>query len=207
MLCADLCHTALCYHKQNWNNLYGLREKFFRRIFIIPPPDLASSCPQHWNFSKGARFSNKNFPELAPQKNVSACFSPDHYTVPVLSLETLIMIQIMRLYFRHIWSMIARSIHDCWQVRTNKCVRTNICKTSVFVFSVRNINIFGRLLPQFTGLLRANTVAAKRDLLTERTGLGKSESVALQEQVWQPNRWRNSKILTWAHGLLDLENR
>ena len=47
------------------------------------------------------------------------------------------MIQIERLRFRHIWSMMTRSIHNCWQVRTNKCVRTNICKTSVFVFSVK----------------------------------------------------------------------
>jgi len=32
---------------------------------------------------------DKNFPELTPQKNVSACFSPDYYTAPgpVLSLE------------------------------------------------------------------------------------------------------------------------
>jgi len=59
------------------------------------------------------------------------------------------------------------------------CVRTNICKTSVFVFSVRNINIFWENLTEFIGLLRTNTVAAKRCLLTERTGLGKSESAAM----------------------------
>jgi len=47
------------------------------------------------------------------------------------------MIQIERLRFRHIWSMMTRSIHDCWHLRTNKCVRTNICKTPGFVFSVR----------------------------------------------------------------------
>jgi len=45
--------------------------------------------------------------------------------------------------------------------------------------SVRNINICGRILIQFTGLLLTNTVAAKRDLLAERTGLGKSVSVSL----------------------------
>ena len=41
------------------------------------------------------------------------------------------------------------------------------------------VNICGRILTQFTGLLRTNTVAAKRDLLAERTGLGKSVSVSL----------------------------
>ena len=54
-------------------------------------------------------------------------------------------------------------------------------KKSVFVVSVRNINICGRILTQFTGLLRTNTVAAKRDLLAERTGLGKSVSVSLHK--------------------------
>jgi hypothetical protein len=47
--------------------------------------------------------------------------------------------------------------------------------------SVRNINIFVRILTQFTGLLRTNTVAAKRDLLAERTCLGKSVSVSLRK--------------------------
>jgi len=89
------------------------------------------------------------------------------------------MIQIERLRFEYMWSMMTRSRHKFWHVRTNKCVLTNICKTSVFVFSVRNVNNCGRILTQFTGLLRANTVAAKRNLLTERTCLGKSESVAL----------------------------
>jgi hypothetical protein len=46
---------------------------------------------------------------------------------------------------------------------------------------VRNINICGRILTQFTGLLRTNTVAAKRNLLAERTGLGKSVSVSLRK--------------------------
>ena len=38
--------------------------------------------------------------------------------------------------------------------------------------SLRNIIICGRILTQFTGLLLTNTVATKRDLLAERTGLG-----------------------------------
>jgi len=46
---------------------------------------------------------------------------------------------------------------------------------------VTNINICGRILTQFTGLLRTNTVAAKRDLLVERSGLGKSVSVSLRK--------------------------
>jgi len=46
---------------------------------------------------------------------------------------------------------------------------------------VRNINICGRILTQFTCLFRTNTVAAKRDLLAERTGLGKSVSVSLRK--------------------------
>jgi len=55
-------------------------------MFIIPFPGLASSFPLDWNFSKGVRFSTKKILELAPQKNVSAYFSPDYYTAPVLSL-------------------------------------------------------------------------------------------------------------------------
>jgi len=43
------------------------------------------------------------------------------------------------------------------------------------------MNIFGRILTQFTGLLRTNTVAAKHDLLAERTGLGKSVSASLRK--------------------------
>ena len=38
-----------------------------------------------------------------------------------------------------------------------------------------------RILTQFTGLLRTNTIAAKRDLLAERTGLEKSVSVSLRK--------------------------
>ena len=53
------------------------------------------------------------------------------------------------------------------------------CAKSIFVFSGRNMNIFWRILIQFTGLLRTITVAAKRCLLMERTGLEKSVSVAL----------------------------
>ena len=89
------------------------------------------------------------------------------------------MIKIERLRFRYIRSMMTRRIHEWWHVRTNKCVRPNICKKSVFVVSVRNINICGRILTQSTGLLWTNTIAAKRDLLAERTGLGKSVSVSL----------------------------
>ena len=51
-------------------------------------------------------------------------------------------------------------------------------KTLVFVFSFRIVKRCGRMLNHFTGLLRAKTVAAKCNLLTERTGLVKSESVA-----------------------------
>jgi len=56
-------------------------------MFIIPPLGLASSFPLDWNFSKGVRFLNKKFPELATQKNVSAYFSPNYYTAPVPSLR------------------------------------------------------------------------------------------------------------------------
>jgi len=56
-------------------------------MFIIFPPGLASSIPLNRNFSKGASFSNKIFPELAPQKHVSEYFPPDYYTAPVLSLK------------------------------------------------------------------------------------------------------------------------
>jgi len=91
------------------------------------------------------------------------------------------MIKIERLHFRYIWSMMTRRKHKCWHLRTNKCVRSDICKKSVFVVSVRNINISGRILTQFTGLLRTNTVAAKRNILVERTGLGKLVSVSLRK--------------------------
>ena len=98
------------------------------------------------------------------------------------------MIKIERLRFRHIWSMMTRSTHECLHasVRTNECVRTNMCKTSVFVVSIRNINICGKILTQFTGLLRTNTVAAKRNILAERTGLGKSVSVSLRKNGPNP---------------------
>ena len=55
------------------------------------------------------------------------------------------MIKNERLRFRNIWSMMTRSIHERWHERTNKCVRTHICEKSVFVVSVRNINICGRI--------------------------------------------------------------
>jgi len=95
------------------------------------------------------------------------------------------MIKIERLCFRHIWSMMTRSKHECWHLRTNKCIRTNICKTSVFVVSVRNINICGRILTQFTGLLRTNVTFWQNVQALEnqfqyrsvRTGLRKFHSV------------------------------
>jgi len=89
----------------------------------------------------------------------------------------------------YIWSMMTRSIHEWWHVRTNKCVRTNICKKSVFAVSVKNINICGRILTQFTGLLLTNTIAAKRHLLAERTALGKSVSVSLRNAGRRTNFW------------------
>ena len=65
-----------------------------------------------------------------------------------------------------------------------------------FLKKHKHSNICGRILIQFTGLLRTKTVAAKRHLLAERTGLGKwilsgrisalslgkSESAALSEK-------------------------
>ena len=109
------------------------------------------------------------------------------------------MIKIERLRFRHIWSMMTRRIHQCWHLRTNKCVRTNICKKSVFV-SVRNTNICARILTQFTGLLRTNTVAAKRNLLAERTGLGKSVSVSLRKNG--PNKPKTQNLgWGWSEGM------
>jgi len=41
--------------------------------------------------------------------------------------------------------------------------------------------VLRHFLTQFTGLLRTNTVAAKRNLLAERTGLGKSVSISLRK--------------------------
>jgi len=60
---------------------------FYERMFIIPPPGLASSFLRSRNFSKEVRFSNKKFPDVAPHKNVSAYFSPNYYTAPVPSLR------------------------------------------------------------------------------------------------------------------------
>ena len=51
-------------------------------------------------------------------------------------------------------------------------------KHQFFVLSFRIVKRCGRMLNHFTGLVRAKTVAAKCNLLTERTGLVKSESVA-----------------------------
>jgi len=145
MLCADLCHTALFYDKQDWRNLYGLRNKFFWRIFIYPLP----TWPLHFRKSgisrKGRGFRTKISGGGPSKKRVSMFFTRLlHHPGPL----TWTMIQIERLHFRHIWSMMTRSIHDCWHVRTNKCVRTNICQKSVFVFSVKNINNLGRNLPR-----------------------------------------------------------
>jgi len=56
-------------------------------MFIMPLPGLASSFPLDQNFSKGVRFSDKNFPDVASQKNVSAYFSPNYYIAPVSSLK------------------------------------------------------------------------------------------------------------------------
>ena len=61
------------------------------------------------------------------------------------------------------------------------------------VRKLRNINIFVIILTQFTGLLRTNTVAAKRDLLAERTCLGKSVSVSLRKNG--PKRAKNHDTL------------
>ena len=38
-------------------------------------------------FLERGEVSNKNFPEVAPQKNVSAYFSPNYHTAPVPSLS------------------------------------------------------------------------------------------------------------------------
>jgi len=130
-------------------------------------------------FFERGEFFRQNFLTVGPSKKFVRIFWPDYYTAPVLSLKP--ASRSSGCVF-DIFAMMTRSVHHCWHVRTNKCVQTNICKTSVFVFSVRNVYIFGRILIHFTGLLWTNTVAAKRDLLTERTGFGKSVSVALQKK-------------------------
>jgi len=56
-------------------------------MFMIPLPGLASSFSLDQNFSTEVRFLNKNVPQVAPQKNVSANFSPNYYTVPVPHLD------------------------------------------------------------------------------------------------------------------------
>ena len=63
----------------------------------------------------------------------------------------------------------------------NQYVCINTFETSFDESPLGNINIFWRNLAQFTGLLCTNAAVAKRCLLTERTGLGKSESVALRK--------------------------
>jgi len=77
MLCADLCHKAYIAINKT-DTMYTVCGRiFFTHFYIIPPPGLACTFPKQRNFSRGARFSNKNFPELAPQKNVSAHLNPD----------------------------------------------------------------------------------------------------------------------------------
>ena len=118
------------------------------------------------------------------------------------------MIKIERLRFRYIWSMLTRRIHECWHVRTNKCVRTNICRKLVFAVSVRNINICGRFLTQFTGLLQTNTVAAERELLTEHTSHGSKPLT--RSKISEISRWQkcfselkisNPRISCTLHGV------
>jgi len=131
-------------------------------------------------FLERGELSKQKFPGGGPQKNVSAYFH--QITTPPRSPHldhdqdraAAFSIYLVNDDLDHTWM---------WHVRTNKRVRTNICKTSVFVVFVRNINICGRILTQFTGLLPTNTVAAKRDLfkLAERTCLGKSVSVSLRK--------------------------
>jgi len=135
-------HNALCYCKQDWCNLYGLREKYCQRLFIISPPGLASSFLLNRNFSKGVRFSNKIFPEVALKKTCQHIFQ--QITTPPQSPHldhdqdraAAFSIYLVNDDLEHTWML---------NVRTNKCVRTNICKKSVFVVSVRNINICGRI--------------------------------------------------------------
>jgi len=147
-------------------------------MFIIPPPSLASSFQIGRNFSKGVRFSNKISQKWPFKKTCQHILH--QITTPPRSPH--LDHDQDRLRFRYILSMMTRRIHEWWNSRSNKCVRTNKCKKSVFVVIVRNINICGRILTQFTGLLRTNTVAAKRHLLAERTGLGKSVSVWLRDK-------------------------
>jgi len=57
----------------------------------------------------------------------------------------------------------------CWFWSKNLHFQKNFGRNFIAVEGVRNIHILGRILTEFTGLLRTNNVAAKRDLLTERT--------------------------------------
>ena len=61
-------------------------EIFSTHVHNIPshPGLFLSAGPEFLN--RGEVF-NKNFPEVAPQKNVSACFSPNYYTTSVPSLK------------------------------------------------------------------------------------------------------------------------
>jgi len=72
-------------------------------------------------------------------------------------------------------------LEDWPAVVVNYCRRASCA--CIAKAAVRNINICGRILTQFTGLLLMNTVTVKRILLAERTGLGKSVSVSLRKNV------------------------
>ena len=125
---------------------------------------------------RGEVFKQK-FPRGAPSNKRVSIFFTKLLHLPGPLTETMIKIERLRFRYSQWWP----GAYECWHLRTNKCVRTNICKKSVFVVSVRKINICGRILTQFTGLLRTNAVAAKRNLLAERTCLGKSVSVSLRK--------------------------
>ena len=84
---------------------------------------------------------------------------------------------------RHRTSVFCVRVKGWQKVRELDVFIVSAWKT-VFVVSVRNINIFVRILTQFTGLLRTNTLAAKRDLLAERTCLAKSVSVSLRKNFY-----------------------
>ena len=79
---------------------------------------------------------------------------------------------------RRILSKGSTLLRGCWFWSKKLYFQKNFGRNFIAVEGVRNTNIFGRIPTQCTGLLRANTVVAKCDLLTELTGLRKSESVA-----------------------------
>jgi len=61
-------------------------ETLCRPFFILLPPGPASSSRSHRNFERGEFFQHISL-DLAPEKNLSAFFSPDYYTAPVLSVR------------------------------------------------------------------------------------------------------------------------